>query len=191
MSSHNSTPGQVTPAVIRLRPSSDSFWLRALIEGANLRFGHGHRPFPIGGRIAGQEHAPFAPIEHVDDSHHVTLACQFGGDALAAVAPLLECGQHRVLAVVLDDLFLAPEIHPVVAVQRENARRREFGLLGNQHADGNAQVGRRPERQVLLDVVAPVGATDQLRLGSDCVAERKTGARTPWPARPAATASGS
>ena len=41
-------------------------------------------------------------------------------------------------------------------------------MLGNQHAGGNAQVGRGPERQGLFNVITPVGAADHLRLGSDC-----------------------
>ena len=68
------------------------------------------RPLPVHRWVVVQEHAPLAPIEHVDRDHDVPLSGQLGADALSTVALLLECRQVGMLLLGADHLFLSPQI---------------------------------------------------------------------------------
>ena len=61
-----------------------------------------------------------------------------------------------------DHLFLAPDVGAAVAVQDDEPGRRQRRILRNQHIGGHPQIRRRLKREVLLDVVPPVGAPDDL-----------------------------
>ncbi len=61
-------------------------------------------------------HPALAPIEHVDRDNHVALAGQVGRDAAAGVVALPEFGEDGMLALLSQDLFLAPQIEAAMIV---------------------------------------------------------------------------
>src|SRR6185295_993662 len=98
-----------------------------------------------------------------DHDHHVSRAREVAGDAPSRVILALEVGQDGMLIVLLDQLFLAPEIEPAVIVEGDDAGRGEAGALRYEYEGGHADVGRRVELDALLDVVAAVHALEGLR----------------------------
>ena len=116
-------------------------------------------------RVVGEQHAPLAPVEHVDDDHDVAGARQLGRDALAAVVLALEVGEHGMLVVDRHQLLLAPEVEAAVVVEGDDGRRRPWCLLGYEHEGRHADVGGRVEVHLLLHVVAAIDAFDRFRAG--------------------------
>ena len=128
-SSQNITPGPGEAGGVD-RPADELLSLAgAAVERGDALGGDASRPLSPVGRVVVQQHAPLAPVEHVDDDHHVARARQVGGDAPARVVLPLEVGQDGVLVGVLDELLLAPEVEPAVVVQGDDAGRGEAGSL--------------------------------------------------------------
>ena len=80
----------------------------ALVEGRDPLGRDAAGPLAPVSRVVVEQHPSLAPVEHVDDDHHVPGARQLGGDALAAVGLSLELGQDRVL-VSRSTIFSLPQ----------------------------------------------------------------------------------
>jgi hypothetical protein len=159
---HHARPGEAGRVN---RPADELLVLRgAGVELPDALGGEARRPLAPVGRVVVEQHPPLAPVEHVDDGHHVALPGQLGGDALAGVVGLLERRQGRVLVLALDQLFLAPQVEAAVVVQRDHRRRRPLGLLREEDVGGHADVGGGVEVDLLLEVVAVVGLVEDLGL---------------------------
>jgi hypothetical protein len=88
---------------------------------------------------------------------------------------LLERDQERVFGLTGDDLLFSPEIKSVMAVVHHDSRRGQLRPFRHEHVRCDTHVWRGLKRQVLVDVVAPVNAPNQLCLGGDarrCVQEQ-------------------
>src|SRR5207237_8940797 len=90
------------------------------------------------------------------------LPNQIRRKVLTVIKVILVLTQRRTLIVDLHQLFLAPDIEATMTVQHHYSGRRKFRLFWYEHVCRNAKVGRGLRREVLLDVIASVRATDQI-----------------------------